>query len=519
MNRKTIITGCAGLLLCGTTAVGFLGWESEHQKVEDLEKQVAAMRQQEMRSAVDRSVSAQMEEIANEQREISDEQRENALQQTRVANEMRERSEIERQNAIIAERNAVASEKKALEASEVAEAQRQMADHQRIQAELSKRIADTLSYVALARSLGSLSSIQAQLGYTELSDLLAYSSYHFINRYQGDVYYPAIFQSLMTASQSKRSWSKHNGALMKCAYMSDKDDRMVTVSSYGEIMTHKKNGEELHSQTLLSDKNYDFRDLIIENEIIYAVSRSGHLVILDHGNTRVLPLPTLEFPMNITSLDDNNLLLVGEHGIAQYDKQRKMVVNTREFDFKISAVARYDYHPLLFDNKGRQHLVKSMQELDTSDVPFQGRVTAFASSKNTKQRAYGMSDGTIYLFNEQTGKITKLEGHLSRISKMKINGQSLYSSSYDGSLNLWNTGSEKIEPMTLVSTNSWIMDFTFDSSKQYAWIGDQNGYLSEVLLSVPMMVERISNKLTRNFTTEEWNYYIGKNVPYEAFKK
>ena len=191
------------------------------------------MRQQEMRSAVDRSVSAQMEEIANEQREISDEQRENALQQTRVANEMRERSEIERQNAIIAERNAVASEKKALEASEVAEAQRQMADHQRIQAELSKRIADTLSYVALARSLGSLSSIQAQLGYTELSDLLAYSSYHFINRYQGDVYYPAIFQSLMTASQSKRSWSKHNGALMKCAYMSDKDDRMVTVSSYG----------------------------------------------------------------------------------------------------------------------------------------------------------------------------------------------------------------------------------------------------------------------------------------------
>ena len=160
-----------------------------------------------------------------------------------------------------------------------------------------------------------------------------------------------------------------------------------------------------------------------------------------------------------------------------------------------------------------------MQELDTSDVPFQGRVTAFASSKNTKQRAYGMSDGTIYLFNEQTGKITKLEGHLSRISKMKINGQSLYSSSYDGSLNLWNTGSEKIEPMTLVSTNSWIMDFTFDSSKQYAWIGDQNGYLSEVLLSVPMMVERISNKLTRNFTTEEWNYYIGKNVPYEAFKK
>lgn len=519
MNKKQIITGVIGVLLAGTSATGLIGWQAEHQHVKALEGQVAELQRQEKRSAVDRSVSSQMEEIAFEQKIISDEQRENALQQTRVANEMRERSEIERQNALAAERSAVASEKKALEASALAESQRQMAEHQRIQAELSKRIADTLSYVALARSLGALSSTQAQLGNTELADLLAYSSYHFINRYRGDVYYPAIFQSLMTASQSMRSWLKHSSALMKWAYMSEKDDRMVTVSSYGEIMSHKKIGDELQSQTLLSDKNYDFRDLIVDNEVIYAVSRSGHLVILDHGNTRVLPLPNLKYPMNITSLDENNLLIVGDHGIAQYDKQRKLIVNTRELDYNISAVARYDYHPLLFDNKGRQHLVKGFEEIVTSNVALPGRVTAFASSKSSKQRAYGMSDGTIYLYNERTGKMTKLEGHLSRISKLKIDGMSLYSSSYDGTLRLWNTGSEKIESMTLVSTNSWIMDFNFDSSKQYAWIGDQKGYLSEVLMSVPMMVERVNNKLTRNFTPEEWNYYIGKNVPYEEFKK
>ena len=160
MNKNTIITGCVGLLLGGAAAVGFWGWESERLKVENLEKQLSALRKQEMRSAIDRSVSAQMEDIANEQRKISDEKREEALQQTRIANEMRLRSEVERQNALIAERNAVASEKKALEASEVAEAQRQMAEHQRIQAEFSKRMADTLSYIALGRSLGSISTIQ-----------------------------------------------------------------------------------------------------------------------------------------------------------------------------------------------------------------------------------------------------------------------------------------------------------------------------------------------------------------------
>jgi hypothetical protein len=519
MDKKQIITGIVGVLLAGTSATSLIGWQAERQRVKELEDIVSELEQQEKRSAIDRSVSSQMEEIAFEQKIISDEQRENALQQTRVANEMRERSEIERQNAIAAERSAVASEKKALEASALAENQRQIAEHQRIQAELSKRIADTLSYVALARSLGSLSSTQAQLGNTELADLLAYSSYHFINRYRGDVYTPAIFQSLTTASQSIRSWPKHNGALMKSAFMSEKDNRMITVSSYGQIMSHKKVGEELQSQILLSDNIYDFRDLIIENEVIYAISRSGYLVILDHGNTSVLPLPNLDFPMHITTIDNNNLLLVGDHGIAQYDKQRKMVVNTCEFDYKITCVSRYDNHPLLFDDKERQHLVKDFHNLETSNVSFKGRVTAFASSKSSKQRVYGMSDGTIYLYNERTGKTTKLEGHLSRISKLKLDRMSLYSSSYDGTLKLWNTGSEKIEPITLVSTNSWIMDFNFDSSKQYAWIGDQNGYLSEVLMSVPMMVEKINKKLTRNFTPEEWNYYIGKNVPYETFKK
>ena len=32
-----------------------------------------------------------------------------------------------------------------------------------------------------------------------------------------------------------------------------------------------------------------------------------------------------------------------------------------------------------------------------------------------------------------------------------------------------------------------------------------------------MMAEIISKNLKRNFTVDEWNYYIGRKVPYEAF--
>ena len=517
--KRDIVIGTVGVLLLGTTVTGLVGWQHEHQRVADLEEQIAQLQKQEKRSAVVRSVSKQMEEIAYQQKDISDEQREEAIQQKRVADEMRQRSETERMRALVAQDKALASERQAQEARQVAESQRQMAEHQRIQAELSKRVADTLSYRALGRSLGSLSSIQTQLGDTELGDKLAYASYLFSSRYHGDLYYPAVFQSLMMASQSKRSWTKHRGALMGMAFMPDKNDgRIVTVSSYGEILMHEKKGEQLQTTELLNNNIYDFRDVFIDSQgVIYAVSRSGHLVIINKNVTNVITVSGLDHPTGITDLDENNLLLTGDYGVAQYDKQRKMIVSTRELDYRLTATSRFNYHPLLFDDQGRQHTVMNINEFVTENVPFKGHVTAFASSKNTGKRVYGTSDGTIYLFDEKGDKTTKLVGHLSRISKLKMVSHQLYSSSYDGTLKLWNTNSDKIEPMTLLPTNSWIMNFTFDPSKNYAWIGDQNGNIMEALLSIPMMVDIIKKKLKSNFTVEEWNYYIGSNVPYETF--
>ena len=282
MKKGTIITGCAGLLLAGLAATGFVGWQQERQKVEDLEAQLADMKQKSIRSSIDRSVSAQMEQIAEELRQISDEQREEAIQQTRVANEMRLRSERERLNAVEAERNAIASEKKALEASAVADSQRQMAEHQRIQAELSKRVADTLSYIALGRSLGSISTIQNQTGNKELSNLLSYASYLFTSRYRGDVYNPSVFQSLLRASESMVSWSEHTGAVMSLDFLPNEVNRLVTVSSYGEIILCERKGDRLFTETLFKNNQYDFRDLFIDKatKIIYALSRTGELVTI-----------------------------------------------------------------------------------------------------------------------------------------------------------------------------------------------------------------------------------------------
>ena len=520
MDKKTLITGIAGVLLAGAAAGCYYGWQTERQKVKDLEQQLTAMKKQEMRSAIVRSVSAQMEEIANEQREISDEQREEALQQTRIANEMRQRSEVERQNALIAEQNAVASEKKALEASEVAEAQRQMAEHQRIQAEFSKRTADTLSYIALGRSLGSISTIQSQAGNDEVADLLSYASYLYTRRYRGDIYYPAVLQSLMRSSQSVNVWSEHAGAITNLEFVPGEDNELISVSNYGEILLNVRQGNQLKSSALFNNPDYDFRDvLVIKNTgKIYAVSRTGHLVVINRDSKApvVVAMENIVHPMRIHDINENNLLIIGESSIGVLDMKRNIITSVKQLPFKVTMGSRKSGLPILFDDEGKMYLVSGLSDITTEKVPVQGNVTAYCESKNTGVEAYGMSDGTIYLKNKK-GEFQKLIGHRSRISKMKLNGNRLYSASYDGSVKLWVTNNEKIEPMTLLETGNWILHFNFDSTKDTFWMGDTKGNLTAVNISVDKMVETMRKKLKRNMTTEEWNYYIGQNVPYESF--
>jgi WD40 repeat protein len=526
VNRKAIITAGAGLLLAGLAATGFVGWHQERQKVEELQMQLADMEKQKVRSAIDRSVSAQMEQVAEEMRQISDEQREEALQQTRVANEMRLQSEQERMKAVEAERNALAAEKKAVEASAIAENERQIAEHQRIQAEFSKRVADTLSYIALGRSLGSISTIQYQTGNKEIANLLSYASYLFTSRYQGDVYNPSVFQSLMQSSESMVSWSESTGAIMSLEFMPNEVNKFITVSNYGEIVFCERKGDRLDTKSLFKNSQYDFRDLYIDKSTmtVYAISRTGQLVIIpleSHAKSRdqkikIVDIDNMEYPMKVNYINNDNLLIIGEKSLGLFDKKRQIVRNVKQTPFRIVSSTRKQNLPIVFDDQGMMHLIKGLDTFESSKVPVPGRVTAYCESKNTGFEAYGMNDGTIWLVDKE-GNTQKLFGHRSRISKMKLNGRRLFSSSYDGKVNLWISNNEKIEPMTLLQTNNWITCFTFDTSKNTFWMGDIKGNLTAVNISVPTMVEKVQQKMKRNLTTEEWNYFIGQSIPYEKY--
>ena len=519
MNRKNVVIGCLGILLLASTTAGFLVWQTYSNRNKELEELVSRLQEQENYSVVDRMVSKQMEEIAYSQQQLSDERSKEAILQKEIAEEMTVRSETERQNAIRAQAAAEASAQEALESYQMAEQQKKEAIVQRSHAEHARQIADTLNYISLGRTLGSQSYAIYRAGDRELGNLLAYASYMFTHEYGGDLYGSSVFPALTQSAGGKTDWNIHNGSISDIDFMPG-TDRLFSVSLYGEIYHHELKGGTLNSRRLFSDRQYRFRDAFASPAGKgYFVSYTGHLVIVRQDfSTMVLDLPGLTKPFKLEPINDGRqILIVGERNMALLDVATDRIAGSRQLGFNVTCCSRRDNKPVLIDSNGRMHLVNDMDHVTDEKVPVTGKVTSFAYSKSENLTAYGMSDGTIYLVDAR-GKVDKLVGHLSRITKMKFNGKRLYSSSFDGKLLFWMTSDSQIKPITLFQSNSWLTCFTFDNRTEFIWAGGLNGNISQYLISLPLIAQRLRSNVNRNLTKEEWDHYVGKGIPYRRIK-
>ena len=511
--------GIAALGCCALALAGGIAWtmhekyEDEQVKVKELEEQLAILSKKEKESTVMRSVNAQMEEIATQQRIISDEHREEAEQQARIANDMRLHAEQERQNAQEAE-------KRALDASEVAKGQRVIAENQRVQAEYSRRVADTLSILAMARNVGNTAITQQRTGNKDLANLLAYASYLFTQRYHGDTYHPAIYEALTLTSGGQKRWAVAHGHIMKITIIPGTNSFM-TISTYGEILKHTFNGDNLQTKTIFSDNNYDIRDIYLNKEgTFYAVSHTGHLIVSKtNGKIHVVPIDGAIRPFRIYTTNEDEVIITAEQSIHVISAKTLRTIRTVPLTFKTSIAGRTNGHIVLFDQNGNYMYTvnKDITKVTKQTLPFKGRVMSYNHNSQTNQQAFGMYDGSIY-YIDPSGKIHKLVGHNSRVTRINYIKNRLYTSSYDGTVRYWNTTSEKIEPITVLNSRQWIICLTFDRNGHNIWTGDQFGNLTEALIDISEMARNLKASLKRDLTREEWNYYIGKRIPYESFK-
>ena len=512
-----------GALVALVALCASLSYQTYHatQKNAELEVRLKDLTEKEKRSVVLQSISTQMEEIAYQQKEVSDIQREEAVTQTRIANEMRNRSEIERRNAQEAERNAVASEQRAVEASRLAESQRIVAEQQREEAEFARNVADTLSYLALARTLGALAVTQENTGNHELALLLAYTSYLFTDRYQGDVYQQAVYEALSLVSKSTRTWPAHRGAVKKLYFINKERTKFLSISDYGWLAQHELTGGQLVTNYLFQDSEYDIRDMwYFANGMIYAISRTGDILVFNPNKTQpvIRHIDGAVHPIRLYSLNEMEIVVVAENGLFVFELGTLELKRTILVDNPIHLSSSDNGKLVLFDKTDEAKITdEGITKLTSKKIQVSG-VTAVSRGKDWTTVFYGTTDGTIYMIKED-GQVTRLVGHRSMVSQLSSHPQNknlLLSTSYDGTVKIWDWEKEKLEPINVLSSGNWVTCMMMVGG-DYMWTGDQKGNLTQTIISVPLMATTIKESLTRNFTREEWNYYIGTNIPYETF--
>ena len=113
-----------------------------------------------------------------------------------------------------------------------------------------------------------------------------------------------------------------------------------------------------------------------------------------------------------------------------------------------------------------------------------------------------------------------MTGHTGAITSIKAVNNSIVSTSYDHTMRFWSfAGMASIAESIEFRFDSWPLSFVVDDESQMIWIGNEAGGLNRFCTSVTKNANATQSLLRREFTQDEWNYYIGKSVPYRTFMK
>lgn len=458
--RKIARYSLLAVMLAG---VGFLYLQhrSDAARIAELVKDNQRLTDEEKQTIVVQRVSQQMEEIAREQQKVSEKEREEAIkqaelakEQTVLANQMRAKAQSEEH---LANEARIQAEQNAIEAgrnADEAKRQKQVAEDRQAEAE-------RLSRISLAHAMANQAVNLYNSDNLVLANLLSYGAWVFSQRNGDSKYQRAIYAALKLTGSQMLSVQPHKAGLNAIGMISRNE--LVTVGRYGELVRWSDIEGRMRPQTLYADNRYDFRDVYIDKDgHIYALTRKKE--VMKDG---------------VWMSDTKNIL------------------------------------PMFPSVKQEKQIEQLQRSLPRSIAPDQ--ISALAQSPDGLW-AFGMKDGSIYLTDSKFNIKNQLFAHKSQISKVLFRDNFLYTSSYDCTVQLWNLSSEVLEPLTICQLEGgrWINDFLIMGS--YMWISDGIGSLTRIVLEPTLLARKTHDNLKRDFTQEEWNAYVGKDIPYEKLK-
>ena len=537
-------------VVAGVAALAYrMGYNRSRTELASLKEEMEQMEAAGKDAAIVKRVSQQMEDIAYQQKAISDQQRDRAEEQSILATQNAYRAEMESRAAHEAELKAQSAAQVAERERANAERQQEIAVEQRDEATHAKNVADTLNRRTQARSLAVSSQVRREADEPEVADLLAYASWYFLKNNRGNQYYSETFKSLTQATDGiLRYKMKEGGAVNALAKVPGRPGQCVAVSNFGEVerltVNASQGGKRISSNALLFNSLFDFRDVLIKDNSIYALSLKGPLCVLDfEGNHVEVQLPEDNY-FKLVPIGDG-LLVAGRKSLSWYSDGK--ITGSEELPGTLSAIVEREGVTCLFFTDGGYAEMDVAGGIVEKAPLLKGVVTAAYYDKASKCLLLGVEDGKVYPVNQYDRVMETMAAHKAKCMNITMLGPVVVTGGYDKTAYIWNMDNllfesglsfreelqkEKVEKRVSGSQEvptEWLVpvDYTFDGwtlavcgdeDGKSVWIGTSSGNVMLLNASADDMAQQLHNKLKRNLTQQEWTRYVGVSIPYMTFK-
>ncbi len=523
--RRTRITA----IVLGTAAIISLGFmlyaviqqrEAERQRQLAEERRIEADEQRTLaekneKEAMDNMTLAQRNEMeANRQRASADSAR-------IVAVENEEEATKQRNLAVQNEQRAVRNEQLANDNAE--EARRQEAEARR-----QEQIAYQNRLLSIAQAM-SVKSLQVDRD-LDLKSLLAYQAYKFNQEYGGLDHNADIYLGLYNALKVK-----NKGSYIEFAGHDDNVNSIQFVPGGSEFYSADSEGKIMHFDLnnpgkkfkVLSDSGTVIKDIAISPDgrwlacatwtgiRLYNVSSGGNLVKSFNGHRgEVLAVSFLSDNSLITAGSDRQLLLWNVDAETNKTIQNQ---NTRVQDIAVSS----DGKMIAGATKEGKLLVWNQFNLEFEDpvVIYEeqnNQVSAVCFSHDNSVLVSGDQQGNVKIWDiDNRELIQTLRGHVALIEDVDYSpdDKQLASVGRDGTIQIWETSNLFDQPIVIKDSEGWVYSVAFSPSGKSLLAGSYGTLVARPTRSADM-ASGICNLIQRNFSTLEWDNYVGEDIEY-----
>ncbi len=368
-------------------------------------------------------------------------------------------------------------------------------------------------------------------GDPDLYALVAYQAYLFNKEYNGDNFNATIYTDLYKAVRTFRGekynvYEGHSNTVRTLDFIPN-TSTMFTGGSDGTILKWDLNDSKIKPGTVLSGRNIIDMIKVTSNGkwLLFAESNVG-LSLINLSGTNMVPDQMTGSERNIRTIapaPDNNSVYTA--GLGNYIEVWNITLRSArkltDTEAMVNSLSLSPDGSMLAGGlrNGKTMIWNLKENLKDQVINTDERnaVQTVQFSRNGKYLACGALNGNILMFRTSDFKLLyTLRGHKARITSIAFNpdGKSLVSGSYDGQVVLWNL-SDPSQPVTMNDNTGFVFTVGFSPDGKYflsgsakeprlvARPGDVSGLASQICMLVK-----------RDMTQEEWNTYVGNDIPY-----